>query len=62
MDSLYFFFFCLIIAYIIFWSFTKDDYEEFNDGASDKRFSLKKPDPARETDDNKSNKRENHSS
>jgi hypothetical protein len=46
MDTLYFFFFCGIIACIVFWSLVKDDYEEFNDGESDKKFSLKKPDPA----------------
>lgn len=30
MTTLYFFFFCLLIAGIILWGFLNDDYEKFN--------------------------------
>ncbi len=42
METIYFFIFCLIIAYIIFWGFRNDDQSEFQGQKRDKRFTPSK--------------------
>ena len=42
MTTIYFAFFCLLVAFIVFIAFKNDDHDEFYGASKDKRFSMQK--------------------